>query len=120
MLTGVIDVYIPAAYIAAFIVMISIFGKGGADITYIIAQLAGGGFLLAVWFIATDYATSPITVRGQLIYGIILGVLSAVVRIWGNSSEELYYILLICNLFVPLIERFTIPKPFNLGGGRYV
>lgn len=69
-------------------------------------------FLLAVWFLATDYKSAPVTLKGQIIYGIILGLLTGAVRVFGNSGENIYFVLLIGNILTPLIENFTIPKPF--------
>ncbi len=110
--TGVIDIYIPAAYILAFILTICVLNIGHLNTNYIIGQIAGGGFLLAVWFLATDYKSAPVTLKGQIIYGIILGLLTGAVRVFGTSGENIYFVLLIGNILTPLIENFTIPKPF--------
>lgn len=118
--SGVIDVYIPASYTISFLIMLIIFGGRGFDAGYIAAQFAGGGFLFVAWFIATDYTTAPITYKGQVIYGILLGIFTAMVRIWGHRNEDIYFIVLIVNLFTPFIEDITIPKPFILGGGKNV
>ena len=67
---------------------------------------------------ATDYVTRPITVKGQYVFGIILGLLTGIFRIFGASAEGVSYAIIICNLLVPLIEKVTIPKAFGKGGER--
>lgn len=74
--------------------------------------------MLGAWFMATDYVTSPITPKGQFIYGIILGVLTGLFRLFGGSAEGVSYAIIISNLLVPLIERVTLPKPFGKGGEK--
>ena len=65
---------------------------------------------------ATDYVTSPITPRGKVVFGILLGLLTGVFRVFGASAEGVSYAIIICNLLVPLIERVTIPVPFGKEG----
>lgn len=72
-----------------------------------------GGLLVGAFFMATDYATSPITVKGQILYGLILGLLTALFRTVGSSAEGVSYAIIIGNLLVPLIEKVTLPKPFG-------
>ena len=74
--------------------------------------------MLGAWFMATDYVTSPITPKGQYVYGIILGVLTGLFRLFGGSAEGVSYAIIISNLIVPLIERVTLPKPFGKGGEK--
>ena len=74
--------------------------------------------MLGAWLMATDYVTSPITPKGQLVYGIILGVLTGLFRLFGGSAEGVSYAIIISNLLVPLIERVTLPKPFGKGGEK--
>ena len=74
--------------------------------------------MLGAWFMATDYVTSPITPKGQFVYGIILGVLTCLFRLFGGSAEGVSYAIIISNLLVPLIERVTLPKPFGKGGEK--
>ena len=62
---------------------------------------------------ATDYATSPITPKGQLLYGILLGLFTALFRTVGSSAEGVSYAIIFCNLLVPLIEKVTMPTPFG-------
>lgn len=115
---GIIDIRIPGTYLVTFVIFILLFGGHGFDVTYIAAQLCGGGLMLGAWFMATDYVTSPITKRGQILYGICLGVLTGLFRLFGGSAEGVSYAIIISNLLVPLIERVTLPKPFGKGGEK--
>ncbi|MBR1893272.1 MAG: RnfABCDGE type electron transport complex subunit D, partial [Lachnospiraceae bacterium] len=84
MLFGIIDLRIPGTYILTFTIFWIIFGGHGADPYYLTAQLAGGGLMLGAFFIATDYVTSPITTQGKIIYGVILGILTGVFRVFSS------------------------------------
>lgn len=117
-LVGVIDLRIPGTYIVTFVVFITIFGGHGFDINYITAHLCGGGLMLGAWFMATDYVTSPITKSGQIVYGICLGILTGLFRLFGSSAEGVSYAIIFSNLLVPLIEKVTLPKPFGKGGEK--
>ncbi len=114
--TGVIDVRIPFTYIVTFLIFIGLFSRRGWDPGYLIAELCGGGLMLGAFFMATDYVTSPITSRGRYIYGIILGVLTGIFRIFSSSAEGVSFAIIISNLLVPLIELVTVPKCFGKGG----
>ena len=117
-LMGVIDLRIPGTYILTFVIFISLFGGHGFDPQYITAHLCGGGLMLGAWFMATDYVTSPITSKGKIVYGICLGCLTGLFRLFGGSAEGVSYAIIISNLLVPLIERATLPKPFGKGGEK--
>ena len=118
LLMGVIDLRIPGSYIVGFVIFISIFGGHGFDWAYISAHLAGGGLMLGAFFMATDYVTRPITKNGQYLFGILLGILTGIFRIFGPSSEGVSYAIIIGNLLVPLIEKITLPTAFGKGGVR--
>ncbi len=113
---GIIDIRIPASYIITFAVFVLIFG--GFDVTYLAAHLCGGGLMLGAWFMATDYVTCPITPNGKILFGVCLGVLTGVFRLFGGSAEGVSYAIIISNLLVPLIEKVTLPKPFGKGGEK--
>ena len=115
---GIISLRIPVTYIVTFAIMVVLFGGHGFDLTYLAAHLCGGGLMLGAWFMATDYVTSPITPKGQILFGICLGVLTAIFRIFGGSAEGVSYAIIVSNLLVPLIERVTLPKPFGKGGEK--
>ena len=107
---------IPVCYIVTFAVFALLFGGHGFDMTYLAKEICGGGLILGAFFMATDYVTSPITPKGQIAFGILLGVLTGVFRIFGASAEGVSYAIIISNLLVPLIEKATIPVPFGKEG----
>ena len=81
-----------------------------------VIELCGGGLMLGAFFMATDYVTSPITSKGKVIYAILLGLLTGLFRFFGESAEGVSFAIIIGNLFVPLIERYTVPKAFGKEG----
>ncbi len=115
-LLGIIDLRIPGTYIVTFVVFICLFGGHGIDPAYISAHLAGGGLMLGAFFMATDYVTRPITKKGQYVFGALLGILTGIFRIFGASAEGVSYAIIIGNILVPLIEKYTLPKAFGKGG----
>ena len=117
-LLGVIDLKVPGSYIVTFVIFIAIFGGHGFDPQYISANLAGGGLMLGAFFMATDYVTRPITKKGQYLYGIFLGIMTGIFRVFGPSAEGVSYAIILGNLLVPLIEKVTMPKAFGKGGER--
>ena len=110
----VISPKIPLTYIGTFAVFVFLFG--GFDISYTLNQICAGGLVFGAFFMATDYVTSPITPKGQVVYGVILGLITGVFRLWGASPEGVSYAIILSNLFVPMIERFTLPKAFGKEG----
>lgn len=117
-LMGIIDLRIPGSYIVTFILFIGLFGGHGFDYSYISAHLAGGGLMLGAFFMATDYVTRPVTKFGQILFGILLGILTGIFRIFGAGAEGVSYAIIIGNLLVPLIEKITYPRAFGKGGER--
>lgn len=115
---GIIDLRIPGTYLASFALFAVLFGGHGLDGQYLVAQLCGGGLMLGAFFMATDYVTTPITKKGQLVYGCILGILTGLFRIFGNAAEGVSYAIIIGNLLVPLIEKLTPPTAFGKGGKK--
>lgn len=115
----VISIRIPASYIITFAVFILIFGGHGFDVEFLAAHLFGGGLMLGAFFMATDYVTSPITEKGQIVFGILLGILTGIFRIFGKSAEGVSYAIIFCNLLVPLIERYTMPVAFGWEGKKH-
>ena len=78
----------------------------------------GGGLLLGAFFMATDSTTSPYTTKGQIVYGLLLGVITCGIRFWGNMAEGVSYAILIMNLLVPYINALTRHRPLGVGGGK--
>lgn len=113
----IISPKIPLVYIGTFAAAIAIYAAV-CDYNvpvYTLAHLCGGGLMLGAWFMATDYVTSPITSKGKIVYGVILGLLTFVLRTFGSSAEGVSYAIIISNLLVPLIEKATMPKSFGQG-----
>lgn len=112
----VISVRIPLSYILStlvFIVIINLASGNDISVNYVAGELLSGGLLVGAFFMATDYVTSPITHKGQILYGVILGLLTALFRMFGSAAEGVSYAIIIGNLLVPLIEKVTMLKPFG-------
>lgn len=110
----VISLRIPLTYVATFAVLIFLFAPGHQfDVTYLAEQICGGGLILGAFFMATDYVTSPITPNGKIVFGVILGLLTFIFRMFGGSAEGVSYAIIFSNLLVPLIEKVTVPKSFG-------
>ncbi len=112
----IINYRIPVFYIGSFAILILIYSLAsgrGLDFSFLMAHLFGGGLMLGAFFMATDYVTSPITPNGKVVFGILLGLLTFLFRIFGGSAEGVSYAIIISNLLVPLIERVTVPKAFG-------
>lgn len=120
LLLGIIDLKIPGSYIVSFLIFVGIFGGHGFSPAYLASQLAGGGLMIGAFFMATDYVTRPITVKGQYLFGIFLGIMTGILRVFGPSAEGVSYAIILGNLLVPLIEKITWPKAFGRGGLRNV
>ena len=114
---GVIDLRIPGSYIVTLVLFAGIFGGHGFDPAYLSSHLAGGGLMLGAFFMATDYVTRPITVKGQYVFGIFLGIMTGIFRIFGPGAEGVSYAIILGNLLVPLIEKVTRPVAFGYGKG---
>ena len=119
LIRGTIAARIPFTYIASTVVFIVIFSlvTGNAaniNLNYIMAQICGGGLLLGAFFMATDYATSPITPWGKVVFGVLLGLLTFIFRMVGKSDEGVSYAIILGNCMVPMIEYFTKPHAFGV------
>ena len=117
-LLGIIDLKISGSYLVSFLLFLTFFGGHGFDPAFLSAHLAGGGLMLGAFFMATDYVTRPVTKKGQYVYGVLLGILTGIFRIFGPSAEGVSYAIIIGNLLVPLIEKITFPKAFGEGGEK--
>lgn len=106
----VIKPTIPLAYIGTVAVIMFI---ASGSITVTAYEILGGGLMLGAIFMATDYTTSPITFKGKIIFGIGCGLITSLIRIFGNLPEGVSYSIIIMNILVPLIENVTLPKPFG-------
>ena len=98
--------------LGGFTLFVALFGGQGFDPTFLAANICGGGVVMGAFFMATDYVTSPVSKLGQMIYGLIIGVLGGLFRVFGSSADSFSYSILMGNLFSPLIDMYIIPKPF--------
>lgn len=112
----IIDWKIPVIYILTFVVFNFLYSWTPGAYVPISYELVGGGLMLGAFFMATDYVTSPITDKGKVIYAVLLGLLTGLFRFFGESAEGVSFAIIIGNLFVPLIERWTVPKAFGKEG----
>lgn len=107
----VINWKVPVLYIATVFILTALIGRKGLRVpTY---EIFAGGLMLGAFFMATDYASSPVTPKGQIIFAIGCGLLTTLIRIFGGYPEGVSYSILIMNLVVPLIERLTEPTIFG-------
>ncbi len=112
LLKGIISWHIPVFYILSFVIFSGFMGSW--DGAWLLSQVLSGGLLLGAFFMATDYVTSPITSKGKLIYGILLGFLTALFRIFGANPEGVSFAIIIGNMVTPLIEKVTVPRAFGV------
>lgn len=111
---GIISIRIPAIYIGTVAVLTLILT--GFDINTTIINIFAGGLILGAFFMATDYASSPITPKGQIIYAVGMGLLTTIIRLYGGYPEGVSYSILLMNVAAPLIDKFTKPRVF--GGAK--
>lgn len=109
----VINWKIPVTYIGTVFILTAIFGRQGLFGGYPLYEVLIGGLMLGAFFMATDYSSSPVTEKGQYIMGIGCGVLTAIIRVYGGYPEGVSYSILLMNLAVPLIDRYTQPRIFG-------
>ena len=113
----VISVRIPVAYLGTVAVLTLIFFKTDYPVQWMLYSLLSGGVMLGAIFMATDYATSPATAGGQIVYGIGCGILTVVFRYFGLFPEGVTYAILIMNAMVWIIDRYTAPRRFGVKKG---
>ena len=113
----VISVRIPAAYLGTVAVLTLVFHKADAPVDWMLYSLLSGGVMLGAIFMATDYATSPATAMGQIVYGVGCGALTVVFRYFGLFPEGVTYAILIMNALVWVIDRHTAPRRFGVKKG---
>lgn len=109
----VISLRIPLTYIITLAIFVLLFGGRGFDVNFMVAHVLGGGLLLGAFFMATDYVTSPITAKGQIVFGICCGLLTGLFRLMGGTAEGVSYAIIFSNLLVPLIDKATRQKSFG-------
>jgi electron transport complex protein RnfD len=113
---NIIEWRIPLFYIGTVFVLSFIFGGipgSGVSVMLPFFHIFSGGLMLGAFFMATDYTTSPLTKKGRIIYGIGCGLLTIIIRLVGGYPEGVSYSILLMNVFTPLIDMLTMPKPFG-------
>ena len=111
MYKGIINYVIPTFYICT--VAILMFILGGFNFTFVIYELLAGGLMLGAFFMLTDYTTSPMTKKGQMIYAVLAGLITTVIRLYGGYPEGVSYSILLVNIMTPLIDKYTKTKVFG-------
>ena len=109
----IITWHIPVSIIGTVFVLSGLFHLASPAYADPISVIFSGGLMLGAIFMATDYVTSPMTAKGQLIYGVAIGVLTIVIRNWGAYPEGMSFAILIMNAFTPLINTYVKPKRFG-------
>jgi electron transport complex protein RnfD len=110
---NVISRRIPLGYIGSVAILTLIFHKTDDAVSWMLYQLFSGGLMLGAFFMATDFVTSPVTKPGQWIFGIGCGVLTVIFRYYGLFPEGVTYAILLMNLFVWVIDRYTPPRIYG-------
>ncbi|SEP61937.1 electron transport complex protein RnfD [Lachnospiraceae bacterium RM5] len=115
----VIDYRIPVFYIGSFTIFAMLYSLATKDFSmrFVLAELFGGGLMLGAWFMATDYVTSPITKKGKIVYGILLGIMTGLFRLVAGdtaAAEGVSYAIIFSNLLVPIIDKYCPVKGFGL------
>ena len=110
----VINWQTPVAYIGTVAVLTFLFPKAGSSLDWMLYSIFGGGLMLGAFFMATDYATSPVTKKGQLIFGVGCGLFTVLIRYFGSYNEGVCYSIMVMNLFVPFIDKYTKPVRFGV------
>jgi electron transport complex protein RnfD len=112
-LFGVIDIEISLSCLIGFVVFYFFFGEHGMSVYYLAAQIAGGGFLFTAFYMANDYATRPATHRARIVWGVILGVLTGILRRFGALENGALYALVITDLSARFLDEKLMPQPFG-------
>jgi electron transport complex protein RnfD len=113
LIRGYISWHIPVSYIATTGLFVYLFGAKVFFTGDWLFHLLSGGLILGAFFMATDYVTSPLTAKGQIVFGIGCGLLTAVIRLWGGYPEGVSYAILIMNAATPIIDRYTKPRIYG-------
>lgn len=105
----IIKWYVPVIYVAVVAILSVVFGRSAGPIY----EICAGGLMLGAIFMATDYTTSPMTEKGQILFAVGCGILTSLIRAFGGYPEGVSYSIIIMNLTVPLIDKFMRPRVFG-------
>lgn len=108
---GVISIQVPAIYIGTVAVVSLVYGQ--FDIYFMMYHLLAGGLMLGAIYMATDYASTPVTPKGRIIFALGCGILTSVIRFYGNYPEGVGFSIILMNIAAPLIEKYTAPRVFG-------
>ena len=114
LLRKVISWQIPVAYIGTVAVLTFLFPQGNDAMSWMLYNVLGGGLFLGAFFMATDYVTSPVTKKGQLIFGIGCGLITVFIRYFGSYPEGVCYSILVMNCCTWIIDKYTKPTRFGV------
>ena len=110
----VINWQTPVCYIGTVAVLTLLFPRGNNPVEWMLYSIFGGGLMLGAFFMATDYATSPVTKKGQMVFGIGCGLLTVFIRYFGSYNEGVCYSIMVMNCFTALIDQKTRPARFGV------
>ena len=112
---GHIDWRVPGCFFATVFLMGAIFGGGIYENLVLtgVFHLLAGGVMIGALFMATDMVTSPVTGLGKVIFGVGCGLLTMIIRLWGNYPEGVMFAILLMNAVTPIIDRYTLPRKFG-------
>ncbi|KPK96984.1 MAG: hypothetical protein AMJ95_11510 [Omnitrophica WOR_2 bacterium SM23_72] len=113
LLWGYISWHIPVTYILTVALFAFLFGSKGLGTGDWLFHILSGGLILGAFFMATDYVTSPLTRKGQMVFGVGCGIITAVIRLWGGYPEGVSYAILMMNAATPLIDRYTRSRVYG-------
>ncbi|MBU1086618.1 MAG: RnfABCDGE type electron transport complex subunit D [Candidatus Omnitrophica bacterium] len=104
---------LPLSFVATVGIFTWIFGGSSLLRGDFLLHILSGGLILGAFYMATDYVTGPVTIQGQIIFGIGCGIITSIIRLWGGYPEGVSYSILLMNMVTPLIDRFVKPKRFG-------
>lgn len=114
LIRGVIRWRIPVTFIGTVAVLTFLFPRGNSNIEWLLYSLFSGGLMLGAFFMATDYTTSPVTAKGEIIFGVGCGLLTVFIRYFGGYPEGVSYAILIMNTTVWLLDKIGTPNRFGV------
>ena len=111
---NIITWHIPVAYIGTVALLTLVFARGDVSaLSFMLYEVFAGGLMIGAFFMATDYATSPVTPRGRLLFGFGCGVITVMIRYFGSYPEGVSFAILIMNMLVWYIDKATMPRRFG-------
>ena len=109
---GIIHGEICFSVLLSFTAFIGIFGGQGFDPKFLLAHISGGGVMMAAFYMATDYVTSPVSRLGQTVYGCLIGMLGGIFRLFSGTADSFSYCVISANLLTPMIDTYIVAKPY--------